>query len=346
MLFRFEKEKILRVLNYSTNCLYDNESKEQLIEIINNKSELWESNCVRITLCGRFNAGKSAVINALLDEKVVISKIVPATGVVTRIYHSELSKYKVIHDINGQSNETVFSYEQINQFTVKNNSTQGDNIKDIIKVEIGIPNELLKHRVELFDTPGLYDTLEMDKITFGHMDKSDFIVFVIDALELQKIEDLIGRYYNYLGKNIVFVINKMDMIRKESDKKVIEELSKVYFAEYYNTLSFSTGLFFVSANEDDPDVIAFSDFFRNYLIENSSKIPLISRMSIIKYECDEVYRRLKSKIAECDDLLKICPVDEKRTIKEQRTKLVHDRQIIGDLIQHLIGTLKDVQINN
>lgn len=339
-------EEILKFTNGRINLISDKEVKTSIKAILLEKEDLFKSENSRVSLCGRFNAGKSAFINALLRDKLVISKTIPATGVITKIHYCESTQFKVKKNVCGEMLESYFSSDEISHFTVKDNFNKEDSIKDISRVEIGIPNDFLSTGIEIFDTPGIDDSKEMDEITFKQLDESDFIIFVIDALQVRNIENLVSKYYKYLGRNVIFVINRMDMADNEIDRDEIKDLAETYFAEYFNTVSFSTGLFYASSRINDPDVKTVTDFFRTHMIENSKKIALISRVSIIKYECEKAYKQLKYKIQECDAQLKLRPFAERKEIKNKRIKYANDRKIMGDLLTYLIDSLSTIQINN
>lgn len=339
-------EEILKFAIRRVNLICDKETKSTIKAKLLAKQDIFKSKNARVSVCGRFNAGKSAFINALLRDKIVISKAIPATGVITRIHYRDSIQFKVIKNIYGEIVESSFNSSDISKFTVKNNFNNNDDVKNIERVEIGIPNDFLRTGIELFDTPGIDDSKEMDEITFKQLDESDFVIFVIDALQVRSIEDLVSKYYKYLGRNVIFVINRMDMADNEFDRDEIKDLAQTYFAEYFNTVSFSTGLFYVSSNVADPDVKTVTDFFRAHMIENSKRIALISRVSIIKYECEKTHKQLKNKIKECDEQLKSCSLTERKELKEKRVKYANDRKIVGELISYLIDKLSTIQINN
>ena len=193
---------------------------------------------IKVSLCGRFNAGKSALINSMLSNQVVISRPISSTGVITRIYYNNIEKYSLIKRGCGKDEMSLFSVGQLKEVTIKDNFNNSANVRDIVRVDIGIPNDFLKSDIELFDTPGLDDTDEsMSQITINHLNHSDFIIFVIDALQLMDLKKLLMKYYNRLGKNVIFVANKMDAI-DESEQQDIKDLAKVYFSDYFNPLTY------------------------------------------------------------------------------------------------------------
>lgn len=269
----------------------------------------------RVSLCGRFNAGKSALINAILQTDVVISRPIPSTGTITRVYYNLSDSFYLVKIVNGIEESLPFSIEQLKDVTVKDNFNNSKNVKDICRVDIGLANDFLKGNIEIYDTPGLDDSdARMTEITMTHLDHSDFIIFVVDALQLKDLHELLMRYYKRLGKNVIFVANKMDAI-DENDMQDIKELAKVYFADYYNPLTFNSDIFFVSAKAKDQSIEELSSYFRTFILSNAEKIAEVSRLSIIKDELLRIYEKIKSLVEdESDYNKKQLLLDDKRTL--------------------------------
>lgn len=278
----------------------------------------------RVSFCGRFNAGKSALINAILQTNVVISRPISSTGVITRIYYNPTESYSLVKNVNGKEEIVSFSVDQLKNVTVKDNFNKSENVKDIIRVDIGLANDFLKGNIELFDTPGLDDSdCRMSEITMTHLEHSDFIIFVVDALQLRDLNELLMKYYKRLGKNVIFIANKMDAI-EEKDKQEIKDLARVYFSDYYNPLTFNSDIFFVSAKTKEQNVVELSSYFRNFILSNTNKIAEVSRLSILKLEIQEIYDRLKKIVEEESDReKKRILLDDKKTISSILIELEH-----------------------
>lgn len=279
----------------------------------------------RISLCGRFNAGKSALINAMLQSKVVISRPISSTGVITRVYYCPTESYSLIKNINGNEEVLSFSVDQLKDVTIKDNFNKSENVKDIIRVDIGLANEFLKGNIELFDTPGLDDPdCRMSEITMKHLEHSDFIIFVVDALQLKDLNELLMKYYKRLGKNVIFVANKMDAIEEEKDKQEIKDLARVYFSDYYNPLTFNSDIFFVSSKTKDKNLLELSSYFKTFILSNTDKIAEVSRLSILKMEILKIYERLKIIIeGESDHIKKRVLLNDKKIISSILIELEH-----------------------
>ena len=268
----------------------------------------------KVSLCGRFNAGKSALINAILQNNIVISRPISSTGVITRVYYNPSESYSLIKK-NSRSGELVsFSVEHLMEVTVKDNFNNSENVLNITRVDIGIPNDFLQGDIEIYDTPGLEDSdNRMTDVTIAHLNHSDFIIFVIDAMQLKDLNELLMKYYERLGKNVIFVANKMDVIEEE-DRQEIKDLARVYFSNYYNPLTYNSDIFFVSAKAKDKNISELSSYFRKFISTNAAKIAAVSRLSILKYELQLFYEELKGLIEESDRSQKRLLMDDKKTL--------------------------------
>ena len=318
------------VLNIAkrTKVLRDPSIKKEVDGIFRDNLDYINYPNTKVSLCGRFNAGKSALINAILQNKVVISRPISSTGVITRVYYNSSESYTLIKKNNGIEEVLSFSVDQLKEVTVKDNFNNSENIKNIIRVDIGLSNDFLKGNIEIYDTPGLDDSdSRMAEITIAHLDHSDFIIFVVDAMQLRDLNELLMRYYKRLGKNVIFVANKMDVI-DEDDRQDIKDLARVYFADYYNPLTFNSDIFFVSAKSSDQNVAELSTYFRDYISTNADKIAVVSRLSILKCDLQIIYDRLKVQIEEEFD-------------RNNKKRLMDDKKVLSSILielKHIITT--------
>ena len=125
----------------------------------------------RVAFCGVFSAGKSTLINALLNSDYKLpTGITPITKMVTRIrYGDELS---------------CFYYDQGEQVVLDRKSTLGIIEGKVVPpkgcqdVTILLPAEILKSNVEFLDTPGFNDEMggELEAMTRRALTEADYVV--------------------------------------------------------------------------------------------------------------------------------------------------------------------------
>src|SRR6185436_18025531 len=137
-----------------------------------------------IVIAGEFNAGKSALINALLGERVLAEGATPTTSRVTLVHWGERPAEQVVDE-----GFAIFAY----------------------------PLPLLKE-LNIVDTPGTNAIIRQhERLTAEFIPRSDLVLFVTSAdhplteSERQFLERILS-----WGKKIVFVLNKVDIFEDDS----------------------------------------------------------------------------------------------------------------------------------
>ncbi|HEU0294126.1 MAG TPA: dynamin family protein [Anaerolineales bacterium] len=137
-----------------------------------------------IVIAGEFNAGKSALINALLGQRVLPEGTTPTTSRVTLIKWGEQPNEQVVDE-----SFSVYTY----------------------------PLVLLKE-LNIVDTPGTNAIIRHhERLTDEFVPRSDLVLFVTSAdhplteSERQFLERILA-----WGKKIVFVLNKVDIFEDDS----------------------------------------------------------------------------------------------------------------------------------
>ncbi len=137
-----------------------------------------------IVVAGEFNAGKSALINALLGQKVLAEGSTPTTSRVTLVKWGEQAAEQVVDE-----NFAVYTY----------------------------PLPLLKE-LNIVDTPGTNAIIRHhERLTDEFVPRSDLVLFITSAdhplteSERQFLERILT-----WGKKVVFVLNKVDIFENDS----------------------------------------------------------------------------------------------------------------------------------
>lgn len=113
---------------------------------------------MRVAIVGVIKAGKSTLMNALLQEKIVATGAVEATFNVNWLKYSESPSLKVYFKDN-RSPETK-SFSELKALTLRPQEHQ-DYLLSIKYIEVGYPNEILR-TFNIIDTPGLKSFYEED----------------------------------------------------------------------------------------------------------------------------------------------------------------------------------------
>lgn len=165
-----------------------------------------------IVIAGEFNAGKSALINALLGQKVLAEGATPTTSRVTLVKFGEQASEQVV-----DANFAIFTY----------------------------PLPLLKE-LNIVDTPGTNAVIRQhERLTDEFVPRSDLVLFVTSAdhplteSERQFLERILT-----WGKKVVFVLNKADIFE---DEAALEEVRSFVLKHTTQVLGDKPELFPVSA---------------------------------------------------------------------------------------------------
>jgi small GTP-binding protein len=143
----------------------------------------------RLVIVGEFNAGKSAVINALLGGTVVEEGVTPTTAVINVLRYGEQPTERMSGDVR----------------------------------ERAYPSPLLRE-ISIIDTPGTNAVIRQhQEITEHFVPRSDLVLFVTSAdRPFTETERGFLELIRDWGKKIVIVLNKADLIETSAQRAEIE----------------------------------------------------------------------------------------------------------------------------
>lgn len=165
---------------------------------------------VKILFVGGFNAGKSALINTILDDDILIEEQCPETTIATEIIYGSPSRV-VLCDKDG--NKLSVPIESIGS----NDATKYFNYTYYLENE----NLLKLNDCVIVDMPGFDSGIEAhNKALFQYLEEATAYVFVIDCEKgtlSQSALNFIYEIKNYKN-DMAFIINKED---KKSPNELI-----------------------------------------------------------------------------------------------------------------------------
>ena len=161
------------------------EDEESLRQSIQQLDELF-----LLVVVGEFNSGKSAVINALLGQKVLEEGVIPTTTQIHHIRHGEAPEKTVLGD--GQ-------------------------------IVLTFPIDFLSN-MTIIDTPGTNAVIRKhETITAHFIPRSDLVLFVTSAdRTFTESERAFLEHIRDWGKKVVFVINKIDILESNQEIAQVE----------------------------------------------------------------------------------------------------------------------------
>jgi small GTP-binding protein len=214
-----EKQSLNEILASLRTFNLSDESLQNLQKAINQLDELF-----LIVAVGEFNAGKSALINAMLGEKILTEGVTPTTARVTLVRFGE---------------------------------TVSEQIVDEGFAIVTHPLPLLKE-LNIVDSPGTNAiNRRHERLTNEFVPRSDLVLFVTSAdRPLTESERIFLEKILAWGKKIVIVINKSDILE---DAQSLQEVESFVRENIAHILGSQPEIFSVSARVAQKAALAASE---------------------------------------------------------------------------------------
>jgi small GTP-binding protein len=281
LIWHRERELIHQLLDLLEQWEFAEDERKHLQEALTQLNELF-----LLVFVGEFNSGKSALINALLENQFLKEGVTPTTDRIHIVKYGETTTPEVI----------------------------GEDIR-----VLRFPAAMLR-QIHIVDTPGTNAVLRHhEAIVRDFVPRSDMVIFVTSAdrpfteSEREFIETI-----REWGKKIVVVINKIDILQ---DFEAVTEVKHFVSSQVQRLLSFDPTIFTLSARnaQHDPerqDKSYSEDFkeFQRYLEASLSEEGIISLKLLnplgVAYKITEQYKsiareRLDVLSADADILSKV-----------------------------------------
>jgi GTP-binding protein EngB required for normal cell division len=172
-----------------------------------------------VVAAGRFNRGKSSLMNAVLGLDRLPTGIVPLTSVITYVRYG--TSERVLLDYEGSGLRGEAALHELPQYVTEKGNP--GNIKRIRSAEIQLPAEILRRGVCFVDTPGLGSAIfENTRTTERFIPEIDVLILVT-SYESPLTEDEIRFLQQATGsaRAIFIVVNKQDLIPPAAREEVL-----------------------------------------------------------------------------------------------------------------------------
>ena len=143
-----------------------------------------------LVVVGEFNSGKSAIINALLGQKLLEEGVTPTTTQITILHYGK---------------------------------TQSRTLIDEHQYVLTFPVEFLTE-ISIVDTPGTNAIIRQhETITSKFVPRSDLVLFVTSAdRPFTESERVFLEHIRDWGKKVIILVNKVDILQNEEDLAKVE----------------------------------------------------------------------------------------------------------------------------
>ena len=190
----------------------------------------------KMLVMGKFKNGKSTFINALVGAPLMAMNRTACTAVIATVeYGTREDEVRVVYSADSGKEPRVISSEQfIKEFAlteeddkVINDGGIIERFIDIDHVEMQSSAAIFAGGMRLIDSPGLEDRASCTKVTLDYLPNANAIIFMLNATDPFSAaeKDFIQKHFAYKHlKNVFFVINRFDQVRKGERKDFISRV--------------------------------------------------------------------------------------------------------------------------
>jgi len=169
---------------------------------------------------GRFNRGKSSLMNALLGTDRLPTGILPLTSVITTVTYG--SKEQLIIHYEGRRLPSEVSIDELAQYVTQRENP--GNARQVNTAEVQLPAEMLRRGFYFIDTPGLGSAIqENTETTERFLPEADAFVLVTSYESPLSEEELrVLRTASTSTRRVFVVLNKHDTVSaQERDEALL-----------------------------------------------------------------------------------------------------------------------------
>jgi hypothetical protein len=201
-----------------------------------------EDNVFPIHVIATMSSGKSTLINALLQKKLMPSKNEACTAIITEILDNDRSSYSaIVYDKNDNKIKTV---EQVT-YEVMNNLNDNENIAKV-SIDGDIPFlDINETMLKLVDTPGPNNSRNANhrETTYRNINSAteNMILYILNYTQLATTDDeiLLSSVAEEIKKGgketrdkFLFVVNKMDAVNEDDSVPHAIEITREYLSKH------------------------------------------------------------------------------------------------------------------
>ena len=314
-------------------------NNDALVNTINQVIKKVYLNQFTASFVGHFSAGKSTLINLLLEQNILPSSPVPTTSNTAIV--SVADEPGIIANLPHQQYTKLKTYDEVKQMNRQN--------VDVESVEINFPSDKFNNGFTLQDTPGVDSNVATHQSsTEQFMYTSNILFYTVDYNHVQSALNFkFMKRINEVGIPVVFVINQID---KHNEEEITFDTFKARVEKSINDWDIHlTDTYYVSKFDHPENQI---DELSNYLVEMDN-----NRESVEDYVHRTVEFITDAQLAyiqnEIQDILDTLDIEEEgfeqAYVKfQQNQEVSEEAQLLNDddkLLNYLKQKRKDILEN-
>lgn len=290
----------------------------------------------QITFFGTMKAGKSTLLNAIMGTTLLPTKANRATGVITKIcYAQQPSAFILRKTSNNGSREEKIEFDEIAKYILLDTSgTTSKAPAGIEEVSIRIPLPIVKNGCTLTDTPGLMDNQSLTDRCYQELERSDLAVMILAADKLLSSyeKEAAKKVHDLLSGNIVFVVNRLDLLDDDRDREEITDWAKTALKELGNGFIGQPKIFATEAKVTleakrngterklaKDGLLEFEQWLRDlFNFSTGGKIVILSRLGILENHLIRAYSYFQTQLSEAEITLNKLKKEEEGVLAEKQ----------------------------
>ncbi|MGA8689810.1 MAG: dynamin family protein, partial [Methyloceanibacter sp.] len=172
-----------------------------------------------LVVVGRFNRGKTSLMNAIMGTDRLPTGILPLTSVITTISYG--SKEQVVLNYGGRILSQEISIDALPRYITQEGNPA--NVQRIRKAEVQLPAEILRRGFHFVDTPGLGSAItENTRTTEEFLPEADaFLLVTSYESPLSDEEMRFFRVASSSARRIFIVLNKQDTVTPDERRTAL-----------------------------------------------------------------------------------------------------------------------------
>jgi len=218
--FKFRLAEIIRLAS-AIDYEHDKGSEQRWRDVLARLAD----DRFNVVVAGRFNRGKSTLMNALFGMDRLPTGIMPLTSVITTVRYG--TSERVLLDYEGNRLRGEASLSDLPEYVTERGNP--GNRKHIRSAEIQLPAEILRRGFFFVDTPGLGSAIFENTETTERFIPEIDVLILVSGYESPLTEDEI-RFLHQASSSVraVFVVlNKQDTVTPESRGDVLAYAERV-----------------------------------------------------------------------------------------------------------------------